>query len=80
MSEMRLFDPAGNRLYLNAEERAAFLVEARKRPSEVRTSIGGINAIFFYILSYQPLQSPLALDQLVRQFTSIYLHEAMSLL
>lgn len=37
MSEMRLYDEAGNRLYLNAEERAAFLAAARKRPSRDRT-------------------------------------------
>jgi integrase len=37
MSEMRLQDRAGNRLYLNAEERAAFLAEARRRPAQVRT-------------------------------------------
>ena len=29
--EARLFDTAGNRLYLNAEEREAFLAAARKR-------------------------------------------------
>ena len=28
MSEMCLHDPSGNRLYLNAEERAAFLAAA----------------------------------------------------
>ena len=37
MSEMRLFDTAGNRLYLNAEEREAFLAAARKRPPDERT-------------------------------------------
>ena len=37
MSEMRLYDPAGNRLYLNAEERAAFLTVARKQPARDRT-------------------------------------------
>jgi len=37
MSGMRLHDDAGNRLYLNAEERAAFLDEARKRPARDRT-------------------------------------------
>jgi integrase len=37
MSEMRLYDPAGNRLYLNAEERAAFLAVARKQPARDRT-------------------------------------------
>ena len=37
MSEMRLHDDAGNRLYLNAEERAAFLDVARKRPARDRT-------------------------------------------
>ena len=34
---MRLHDAHGNRLYLNAEERAAFLVAARKRPARDRT-------------------------------------------
>ncbi len=34
---MRLFDTAGNRLYLNAEEREAFLAVARKRPPDERT-------------------------------------------
>lgn len=33
MSEMRLHDTAGNRLYLNAEERAAFLAVARRQPA-----------------------------------------------
>ena len=33
MSEMRLHDTAGNRLYLNAEERAAFLSVARREPA-----------------------------------------------
>lgn len=37
MSEMRLHDPAGNRLYLNAEERAAFLAAARRHPARDRT-------------------------------------------
>ncbi|MCT4334415.1 site-specific integrase [Paracoccus sp. YLB-12] len=37
MSEMRLHDPAGNRLYLNAEERAAFLAAARRQPARDRT-------------------------------------------
>ena len=37
MSEIRLYDPSGNRLYLNAEERAAFLAEARKQPARDRT-------------------------------------------
>lgn len=37
MSEMRLHDPAGNRLYLNAEERAAFLAAARRQPACDRT-------------------------------------------
>jgi len=37
MSEMRLHDPAGNRLYLNAEERAAFLSAARRQPARDRT-------------------------------------------
>lgn len=37
MSEMRLYDPAGNRLYLNAEERAAFLAVARRQPARDRT-------------------------------------------
>ena len=30
-SEMRLFDPRGNRLYLDAEERQAFLAAAREQ-------------------------------------------------
>lgn len=34
---MRLHDPAGNRLYLNAEERAAFLAVARRQPARDRT-------------------------------------------
>jgi integrase len=37
MSEMILYDPQGNRLYLNAEERAAFLATARQRPARDRT-------------------------------------------
>ena len=37
MSEMRLHDLAGNRLYLNAEERAAFLAAARRQPARDRT-------------------------------------------
>jgi integrase len=37
MSEMRLHDPAGNRLYLNAEERAAFLAAARRQTARDRT-------------------------------------------
>ncbi|MEI4263977.1 tyrosine-type recombinase/integrase [Roseovarius sp. D0-M9] len=37
MSEMRLHDPAGNRLYLNAEERASFLAAARRQPARDRT-------------------------------------------
>ena len=36
-AEMRLIDTDGSRLYLNAEERAAFLAAARKRPPEIRT-------------------------------------------
>ena len=34
---MQLHDPSGNRLYLNAEERAAFLAVARTARREVRT-------------------------------------------
>ncbi|MCQ0090506.1 site-specific integrase [Roseovarius sp. M141] len=37
MSEMRIYDTAGNRLYLNAEERAAFLAVARRKPARDRT-------------------------------------------
>ena len=37
MSEMRLHDAAGNRLYLNAEERAAFLAAARRQSARDRT-------------------------------------------
>mmetsp|Transcript_29351 Transcript_29351/g.57148 ORF Transcript_29351/g.57148 Transcript_29351/m.57148 type:complete len:81 (-) Transcript_29351:1-243(-) len=37
MSEMTLYDRAGNRFYLNAEERAAFLAVARKQPARDRT-------------------------------------------
>ena len=37
MSEMRLYDAAGNRLYLNAEERAAFLAAARRHGGRDRT-------------------------------------------
>ena len=37
MSEMTLYDSAGNRLYLNAEERACFLAVARKQPARDRT-------------------------------------------
>jgi len=37
MSEMRLHDPSGNRLYLNAEERAAFLAVACRQPARDRT-------------------------------------------
>lgn len=36
MSEMRLQDSKGNRLYLNAEERAAFLAAAALQPPHVR--------------------------------------------
>lgn len=34
---MRLHDTQGNRLYLNAEERAAFLAAARRQPARDRT-------------------------------------------
>ena len=34
---MRLYDTSGNRLYLNAEERAAFLAVARRKPARDRT-------------------------------------------
>lgn len=34
---MRLYDSLGNRLYLNADERAAFLAVARQRPARDRT-------------------------------------------
>lgn len=37
MSEMTLYDPNGNRLYMNAEERAAFLSVARQRSARDRT-------------------------------------------
>ena len=37
MSEMSLYDRDGNRLYLNAEERADFLAAARRRPARDRT-------------------------------------------
>ncbi|SFE89595.1 Phage integrase family protein [Roseivivax sediminis] len=37
MPGMRLHDPTGNRLYLNAEERAAFLAVARRQPARDRT-------------------------------------------
>jgi len=37
MSEMRLHDPSGNRLYLNAEERTAFLAAARRQTARDRT-------------------------------------------
>ena len=37
MPGMRLHDPAGNRLYLNAEERAAFLAVVRRQPARDRT-------------------------------------------
>lgn len=37
MSEMRLHDLQGNRLYLNAEERAAFLATAKRQPARDRT-------------------------------------------
>ena len=37
MSEMRLYDDQGNRLYLNAEERAEFLAIARQKPARDRT-------------------------------------------
>lgn len=37
MSEMRLHDRAGHRLYLNAEERAAFLAVARRQGARDRT-------------------------------------------
>lgn len=43
MSEMRLFDDTGNRLYLNAEEREAFLDAARKRPARDRTLCETLN-------------------------------------
>ena len=36
-SEMRLFDTQGNRLYLDAEERQAFLKTARQQERERRT-------------------------------------------
>lgn len=34
---MRLHEPADNRLYLDAEERAAFLAAARRQPARDRT-------------------------------------------
>lgn len=34
---MTLYDRDGNRLYLNAEERTAFLAAARRRPARDRT-------------------------------------------
>ncbi|NRA86034.1 MAG: site-specific integrase [Rhizobiales bacterium] len=37
MGEMRLYDITGNRLYLNAEERATFLDVARKKSPIIRT-------------------------------------------
>ena len=37
MSEMRLHDTTGRRLYLNAEERANFLAAARRQPARDRT-------------------------------------------
>lgn len=37
MSDMRLYDDAGNRHHLNAEERTDFLAAARKRPARDRT-------------------------------------------
>lgn len=37
MSEMRLFDPSGNRLYLNAKERAAFLKSAATYDPETQS-------------------------------------------
>jgi len=37
MSEMRLFDTQRNRLYMNAEERAAVLAAARLQKREIRT-------------------------------------------
>lgn len=37
MSDMTLYDTQGNRLYLNAEERSAFLAVAKKRPARDRT-------------------------------------------
>lgn len=37
MSEMSLYDDQGNRLYLNAEERADFLAMARQKPARDRT-------------------------------------------
>lgn len=36
-SEMRLFDQSGNRLYLDAQERQAFLKAAREQECERRT-------------------------------------------
>jgi len=37
MSELRLHDTTGRRLYLNAEERSAFLAVARRQPARDRT-------------------------------------------
>jgi len=37
MSEISLYDGQGNRLYLNAEERKAFLAAAKRRPARDRT-------------------------------------------
>lgn len=34
---MRLYDSTANRLYLNADERAAFLAVARRQPARART-------------------------------------------
>jgi hypothetical protein len=43
MNEMRLHGPAGNRLYLNGEERASFLAVARRQPARDRTLCEGLH-------------------------------------
>ena len=42
---MNLFDPAGHRLYLAADERAAFLEAAKTAPREVEAMTGGIEEV-----------------------------------
>jgi hypothetical protein len=51
---MNLFDPAGHRLDLAADERAAFLDAAKSAPREVRT--------FCHVLHDTGCRGPLHLD------------------
>ncbi len=55
MSEMRLYNTNGNRLYLTTQERGAFLDAARMAPPEVRTwaaASGGLSRLRVLVVLY----------------------------